>query len=142
VTGECAFAVQTVILLLPPSALISPFFPLTKHCCDPLGQGIALLLSHDRSWFIYPLPSHDLFLSLSWSQVSPLAVFGVFNVCGHHHTFLLLECSPLKKVRWFSRLAALKEKKHQATRDNYQNGNDPNQSNRHLFSLLPLLLFP
>jgi len=70
VTGECAFTVHTLILSLLPPAFISQLFPLTKYCCDPLGQGIALLMCHDRSWFICPLPSHDLFLSLSWSHVS------------------------------------------------------------------------
>ena len=53
VTSECAFAVLTLILQLPPSAFISKLFPLTKHCRDPLGQGIALLFRHDKSWFVF-----------------------------------------------------------------------------------------
>jgi hypothetical protein len=38
-----------------------------------------------------------------------------------------------QKVRWYNRLPTLKIEKHQATSDNYQNSDYPNQSNRHRY---------
>src|SRR5216684_9308217 len=47
VARKGTFVVPALILPLPAATFFSESFPLTKHCCDPLGQGIALLLCHD-----------------------------------------------------------------------------------------------
>jgi len=72
----------------------------------------------------------------------PLAIFGMFSVSWTPPHVLTAGTSPLPKVRWFNRLPSLKEKKHQATSDNYQNGNNPNQFNRHPLPLSPPLIRP
>jgi hypothetical protein len=55
VARKGTFVVPALILPLPAATFFSESFPLTKHCCDPLGQGIALLLCHNGHWFILGL---------------------------------------------------------------------------------------
>jgi len=62
-----------------------------------------------------------------------LAVFGVLTP---QHIVTARMLSPSPKMRSFNRFPPLQIKKHQATSNNYQNGTDPNQSNRHLSPFL------